>query len=78
MFVDSHTSVLGMRAYCNYEQYVVTTYEELEDYLDRLDDVDSNDGTNFNNLFVFPAQSNFCGRKYDLDIMKKVKNSKYF
>ncbi|CAD5234206.1 unnamed protein product [Bursaphelenchus xylophilus] len=71
MFKDSHTSILGMRNYFHYEQLVVTTYEELNDYLnnDPKDVVHSD----CNHLFSMTAESNFCGRKYDLDLINRLR-----
>lgn len=74
MLKDSHTSVLGMREYKNYEQCIVTDYDELTAYLDN--NVLVKRTNSCNNLFVLTAMSNFCGRKYDLKIIDQLKKGK--
>jgi molybdenum cofactor sulfurtransferase len=69
MLKDSHTSVLGMREYKNYEQCIVTDFERLEDFLSKRPSIRNAK----NSLFVLTAMSNFCGRKYDLGIIKRIR-----
>ncbi|CAD5229597.1 unnamed protein product [Bursaphelenchus okinawaensis] len=69
MFKDSHTSIVGMRNSSNYDQLVVTTFEELNEYIDKMYPVVSS----CRHLFVMTAESNFCGRKYDLSIINRIK-----
>jgi phosphorylcholine metabolism protein LicD len=70
MLKDSHTSVLGMRECRNYEQRIVTDFESLRNYLDKNPPVKK---TNSRCLFAMTAMSNFCGRKYNLEIIDQLK-----
>lgn len=58
MLKDSHTSVLGMREYRNYEQLIVTDFESLRNFLDKKPAIKE---TDCRCLFVLTAMSNFCG-----------------
>ncbi|KAI6205691.1 Molybdenum cofactor sulfurase [Aphelenchoides besseyi] len=71
MLRDSHTSVVGMREYKHYEQLIVTNFDELNRFVStsQTRTVDSDK----KNLFVLTAKSNFCGRKYDLNIIEQIK-----
>lgn len=82
---DNHTSVIGMREivwknspdtniYCVNEKedlslsarFISTPYEN---------NTNLTKPTKKNSLFVFPAQSNFNGRKYDLNLIEKIKQN---
>ncbi|KAI6210488.1 Molybdenum cofactor sulfurase [Aphelenchoides besseyi] len=71
MLRDSHTSVVGMREYKHYEQLIVTDFDELNRFVSTSQPktVDNDK----RNLFVLTAKSNFCGRKYDLNIIEQIK-----
>lgn len=65
---DNHTSVLGMREYAK-------SIKCLD--IDEASDLFANNREHFmvdksNNLFAYPAQSNFSGCKYPLDWIDKV------
>ena len=74
---DNHTSVLGMReivsaknVYCAYE----SSDNKLFDIkLVRSVGLASITGERHRNLFVYPAQSNFNGRKYEFDLVEVIK-----
>lgn len=67
---DNHTSVLGMREYSK-NIFPITPSQAKEIF----DNNNSCNGYSENNsLFVFPAQSNFSGTKYDLNWIRKAQN----
>lgn len=80
--MDNHTSVVGMReiawsngcrVYC-----LIEDENQLEKFNSKLVErkLDSpNDNIPGANLFVYPAQSNFNGRKYSLQLMEKVRDT---
>ncbi|XP_060524505.1 molybdenum cofactor sulfurase 3 isoform X2 [Cylas formicarius] len=71
---DNHTSVLGMRTFApNVREIKV---EEAFALLSSPYVTGSltNTRNNANSMFVYPAQSNFAGRKYPLSWIKKVQN----
>lgn len=77
MLKDSHTSVIGMRSIAKCEQVLILPkFECIEEYfcnknLKKYSVL--NKSTSKRNLFVLTAMSNFCGQKYDLKIIKKIR-----
>ncbi|CAH1176408.1 unnamed protein product [Phaedon cochleariae] len=67
---NNHTSALGMRSYAENAKEISTerAYElminEPKKYPDKND---------LNNIFVYPAESNFCGTKFPLEWIKCIK-----
>ncbi|KAI1706392.1 aminotransferase class-V domain-containing protein [Ditylenchus destructor] len=77
MLRDSHTSVVGMRNVASCQKVLVVKHiEELETFLSNNEQPLHN-GQNYggfhNNLFVMTAMSNFCGRKYDLSVIERLR-----
>ena len=79
---DNHTSVMGMRdlvaqssnckIFCLFETLSDEKFNAVlveDTKIDHLDSVN-------NNLFIYPAQSNFNGRKYSLDLIEKIHQNK--
>lgn len=81
---DNHTSVMGMRELVwQYSKScdVYCVYENEEDEAEELNSeiIKKSSGSEFScnglrNLFVYPAQSNFNGRKYPLDWISRVQD----
>lgn len=72
MLKDSHTSVIGMRNVAKCKQIIILPkIELLENFLNK----NSNEEFSFNqnNFLILTAMSNFCGRKYDLSIIKRIR-----
>jgi selenocysteine lyase/cysteine desulfurase len=73
---DNHNSVNGIREFAKARKarvtYVPLTRPDLR--LDRttLDDIFKSVATDQNNLFAFPAQSNFSGVKHPLDLIDQA------
>lgn len=72
---DNHTSVLGMREIVKSENVYCAFENSINDSLDFTLVKSSNFLSKYRqrHLFVYPAQSNFNGRKYDFDLIEKVK-----
>lgn len=71
--IDNHVSVLGMR------EIVATNHIRCIERAELLENVDSRKSSvtalfvpKNSSLLVFPAQSNFCGKKYPLELIEKV------
>lgn len=77
MLKDSHTSVIGMRNVARCDQIIILPKIEL---LEKFLNENLNTKFNFdqNNLFILTAMSNFCGRKYNLNVIKKIRKGKSF
>ena len=83
MLQDSHTSVVGMRDAVACERIIVVPdFDKLNSFLDetlleKKNCIESweneGEGNGKKNLFVLTGMSNFCGRKYDLEIIEKFK-----
>ncbi|KAL0246059.1 hypothetical protein GEMRC1_007275 [Eukaryota sp. GEM-RC1] len=73
--IDNHVSVLGLRAHV---KEVGGTFEGLhfDEVLSRVDEINSDlskkGSVDVMNVFAFPAQSNFAGNRYPLDIISKI------
>jgi molybdenum cofactor sulfurtransferase len=82
---DNHTSVIGLREIVWYNHPLTETYCLFEDenlkfnakLVDSPFQYKNNSNKFFKNrsLLVYPAQSNFNGRKYDLDIINDTQNN---
>lgn len=72
---DNHTSVLGMREAVKTSSIEVITKPNLIEYSvsDCCTDRSTLEGTN--SLFVYPAQCNFSGFKYPLDLIRKIQQN---
>lgn len=71
--IDNHVSVVGMR------EIVATNHIRCLERAELLENVDRRKSSvtalfvpKNSSLLVFPAQSNFCGYKYPLDLIEKV------
>ncbi|EFO98236.1 hypothetical protein CRE_15449 [Caenorhabditis remanei] len=64
-FHDSHHSVVGMRHVVNGKVNAISCVDEKDIWEDNTPEVT-------NSLFAFTAMSNFCGKKYNLDGIKKL------
>ncbi|XP_062551575.1 molybdenum cofactor sulfurase 2-like [Armigeres subalbatus] len=69
---DNHTSVLGMRAIVGTNRIKVI---ERKDLLRYMDGSAKRIGKSKASLLVFPAQSNFNGTKYPLELIEKVQQN---
>jgi molybdenum cofactor sulfurtransferase len=70
---DIHTSVLGMREVVNTSKIVNIKREDLLS-IEKVRSVELNEN-HHNSLVVFPAQCNFNGFKYPLDLIEKVQSA---
>lgn len=72
---DNHTSVLGMREIVKTSTIEVITKPKLMEYsaIDYLSDESNLKLTN--SLFVYPAQCNFSGFKYPLELISKIQQN---
>lgn len=71
---DNHTSVLGMREIARGKGASVHFLNESDfgkTFQDSVGPVDI-ERSSGNNLFAFPAQSNFCGRRYSLEWIEMI------
>lgn len=73
---DNHTSVLGMRELVQTSQIHPLSVDKATNLLNNIYTKDSNsyDDVSRNSLFVYPAQSNFSGRKYPLSWISNIRN----
>jgi len=73
---DNHNSVNGIREFAKARQaqvtYVPLTRPDLRLDRTKLDDIFKSVPTDQNNLFAFPAQSNFSGVKHPLDMIDQA------
>ena len=73
---DNHNSVNGIREFARTRgaqvTYVPLTKPELRLDRTKLDDIFKSVATGQNNLFAFPAQSNFSGVKHPLDLIDQA------
>ncbi|OAF69691.1 hypothetical protein A3Q56_02526 [Intoshia linei] len=72
---DNHTSVVGMRETVLWRKFGFKCLK-YDDFMKEANLIRQNDYTN--QLFVFPAQSNFNGKKYNLSIINDIKKPKKF
>lgn len=72
--LDNHTSVQGMREIIKEKAESILCIEEISEKSFKVHLMHGNNdhNNNGNSLFVYPAQSNFCGRKYPLEWTKKI------
>ena len=74
--MDNHNSVNGIREFAGARgaavAYVPLTTPELRMDRDRLRELLEEASTSANNLFAFPAQSNFSGVKHPLEIIEEA------
>ena len=75
---DNHNSVNGIREFAKAKGAVVTyvplTRPDLRIDRARLEEILNSVDTNLNNLFAFPAQSNYSGVKHSLELIEKAQN----
>jgi len=73
---DNHNSVNGIREFAKAKgaqvTYVPLTKPDLRIDRARLDDILNSVDMDLNNLFAFPAQSNYSGVKYPLDLIEQA------
>lgn len=67
---DNHTSVLGMREYA--ENILPLPCDKAYNVFNS--EMITKSSEEINNLFIYPAQSNFSGMKYPMSWIKKVHN----
>lgn len=68
---DNHTSVLGMREVVNAKRIRCVRKAELREWMAE----NSKKANTSNSLVVLPAQCNFSGFKYPLEIVKEIQNT---
>lgn len=68
--LDNHTSVQGMREIVNAGD--ILCVEETTDDNFKIHYVKKGKSEDGNSLFVYPAQSNYCGRKYPMKWINKI------
>lgn len=78
---DNHTSVVGIREYAikNGAHVYCASEQQLLQLLQQENLQENGSGCTCNTLLAYPAQSNYCGRKYPLqwiDQMKSVGGNK--
>jgi molybdenum cofactor sulfurtransferase len=75
---DDHNSVNGIREFAKAHdatvQYVPLTSPELRMDTDRLDEILQSADPQANNLFAFPAQSNYSGVKHPLSLIARARS----
>ncbi|KAG5864065.1 hypothetical protein JTB14_012991 [Gonioctena quinquepunctata] len=69
---DNHTSVLGMRNFA--KNSVEVKVEKAFEIMSKHVDVPCTENKTTNNIFVYPAESNFSGTKYPLEWIGRVRN----
>uniref|UniRef100_A0A915DTS9 Aminotransferase class V domain-containing protein n=1 Tax=Ditylenchus dipsaci TaxID=166011 RepID=A0A915DTS9_9BILA len=75
MLRDSHTSLIGMRNMVDCEQVVVLQNFDCLQHLAQDDSThrtEKTSGDNVQKLFVLTAMSNFCARKYNLRVIRRM------
>ena len=72
--LDNHTSVQGMREIIKEKVESILCIEEIAEksFKEHLMHGNNDQKNNGNSLFVYPAQSNYCGRKYPLEWTKEI------
>jgi len=78
MLNDSHTSVVGMRQIGQFEQIIVTEFEQLQTFLNNLNKKNNKREKEMKckeSLFMMTAMSNFCGRIYDFEVANLLKQT---
>jgi molybdenum cofactor sulfurtransferase len=72
--LDNHTSVQGMREIIKDKVESILCIEEIaeQSFKEHLIHGNKDQHNNGNSLFVYPAQSNYCGRKYPLEWTKEI------
>ncbi|CAC5406878.1 ABA3 [Mytilus coruscus] len=68
--LDNHTSVQGMREIVNAEDILCVEETTNENF--KIHHVKKGKSKEGNSLFVYPAQSNYCGRKYPMKWIDKI------
>lgn len=81
---DNHTSVIGLREIVwslrsGVDVHFLTENESCEGFFDSklIENFNNNQqylNSALNNLLILPAQSNFNGRRYNLDLIEKIKS----
>lgn len=72
---DNHTSVLGMRELASGANLLCLTRNKAHEILDKIPSSKKDySACSSNSLFVYPAQSNFCGTKYPLKWIETCRN----
>jgi molybdenum cofactor sulfurtransferase len=75
---DDHNSVNGIREFARAKgaavSYSPLTSPELRMDLDRLEDILNSADANAQNLFAFPAQSNYSGVKHPLTLIERARD----
>uniref|UniRef100_A0A0N4ZFT3 MOSC domain-containing protein n=1 Tax=Parastrongyloides trichosuri TaxID=131310 RepID=A0A0N4ZFT3_PARTI len=71
---DSHTSVIGLKNIVNCSSIICNNYNYFNSYFSNPNN--DNPLSSGNNLFILTGMSNSCGKKYDLNIIKKIINFK--
>lgn len=72
---ENHNSVLGIRELAkeNGGTFKSATDEEIEKLINReYDDLDLDECKGINNLFAFPGESNFSGKKFNLEWINTI------
>lgn len=72
---DNHTSVLGMREVVSTNTIKVIKKPDLMEYSETGYSNVKTISDETNSLFVYPAQCNFSGFKYPLDLIDKIHNN---
>lgn len=75
--LDAHTSVVGMREVIRHRCRAICAvdFDTLQEILTDAESrkkSSSGDDTCSNDLFVVTAMSNFCGRKYPLEVFEQI------
>ncbi|KAL0216481.1 hypothetical protein P9112_008665 [Eukaryota sp. TZLM1-RC] len=73
--IDNHVSVLGMRksVLSAGGHFKALHFNEVFEYVSSINsELQQLNKTNAINIFAFPAQSNFAGNRYPLDIINKI------
>uniref|UniRef100_A0A0N5AU66 Aminotran_5 domain-containing protein n=1 Tax=Syphacia muris TaxID=451379 RepID=A0A0N5AU66_9BILA len=75
---DSHTSVVGMREIARKNCNCVCVINDIDEIrnLKPDDGKDAKIAKDTYNLFAITAMSNFCGRKYPMDVIDKIRQWK--
>lgn len=72
---DNHNSVLGVRRWATHFGAKFRSVDETD--LEGTGQRKRMSSSNVNHLFAFPAEENFAGKKYPLDLVKKFKETDF-
>lgn len=78
---DNHNSVNGVREFAKMGKSETVYFglnPEMRVDMEQLEDLLKKTNPKKNNLFAYPAQSNFSGVKHPLDLIKKATNSGFY